>query len=80
MKIQSDFLLLDIKHGRQQIYNWFRTKSGAPKPHTKKIPVTIHGYISDVWGHDDGVSREFEVIVTSVKCHKPRAIKGAHYG
>ena len=80
MKIQSDFLLLDIKHGRQQIYNWFRTKADKRKPHTQKIPVTIHGYISDVYSHDDGESREFEVIVTSVECHKPKAIKGAYYG
>jgi hypothetical protein len=65
--IKSGFALLDVKSGRQGLYkyfggdNWSRINK-RPKP----IKVKIEGYITDIWGNDDGVSREFEIEVKKV--------------
>lgn len=68
MKIQSDFALLDVKTGRGALNKHFakRPRLGECPP-AMRIPVTITGYIDDVWGGDDGTSREFSVVVQSVK-------------
>jgi hypothetical protein len=64
MKTTSTFALLDVKDGRAKLRN-------LVKDHKHKIPVTITGYIVSDWSRDDGVSREFEVEVTSHKLGKP---------
>jgi len=60
MKIQSNFALLDVKHGRKGLE---KALSKGP------IPVTITGNLTGVWGNDDGESVEFEVEVTKVWTH-----------
>lgn len=65
--IKSDFALLDVKAGRAGLFRLFK------KDPTAKIPVTITGYISGILGHDDGVSREFQIDVESVTATLPSA-------
>lgn len=67
-KIESDFAILDVKKGRKKLYKHF---DGAPLSGAKAIPVTIVGEIVGVHGNDDGVSREFTVIVSKVIAHNP---------
>ena len=57
--INSTFALLDVKRGRKQLLRRLRSET--------RIPVTITGFITHVWGHDDGTSIEFAVDVTSVE-------------
>lgn len=69
--IKSDFAILDVKSGRKTLEKHFKSRPGmgeCPKP--LRVPVTITGYIDDVWGHDDGVSQEFSVTVEAVKIRK----------
>lgn len=61
IEISSDFAILDVKAGRGALRKHF----DAPFP--SHIPVVIHGSITNVWGNDDGVSREFTVHVESVE-------------
>lgn len=62
MKLQSDYAILDVKHGRKQL-----AKKFGPTKAPEKIPVVIHGYIDGIFGSDDGVSREFNVYVKKVE-------------
>ncbi len=55
--IDSTFALLDVKKGRVKLAN----RAEVPGV---RIPVFILGFITNVWGNDDGVSQEFEVEVT----------------
>lgn len=74
MEIKSDFALLDVKTGRAALRKHFakRPRFGGCPP-AMRVPVTITGYIDDVWGGDDGVSREFSVVVQSVKTKRARS-------
>jgi len=68
MKIQSTFALLDVKRGRKKllkILGYPGNHMGGPQ--RKPIPVVIYGEIIGPWGHDDGISQEFEVIVKEVE-------------
>jgi len=72
MKIGSGFAILDVKQGRKGLANLFRVRKPRPNgcgdmPVQKPIPVTITGFITDIWGNDDGVSREFEIQVAKVE-------------
>jgi hypothetical protein len=62
MKLQSDYAILDVKHGRKQL-----TKRFGPTKPPAKIPVVITGYIDGIFGNDDGVSREFNVTVEKLE-------------
>lgn len=64
-KLHSDFALLDVKHGRKQL-DKLMPPGSQRLPDNERIPVTIIGYISHRWGHDDGVSIEFGVDVENV--------------
>lgn len=55
---KSDFAILDVKAGRAALTK--RIEGG------NKVRVLIEAVIDTVYGHDDGVSREFNCIVTSV--------------
>lgn len=59
MAFKSDFAILDVKAGRAALTK--RIEGGS------KVRVLIEAVIDTVYGHDDGVSREFNCIVTSVK-------------
>jgi hypothetical protein len=65
MKLQSTFALLDVMRGRKALDKLMPPGSNR-LPDDKRIPVTIHGFISHRHGSDDGVSIEFGVDVTSV--------------
>lgn len=68
MNIKSNFAILDVKAGRGPLNKHFSKRPRLGKcPAEMRVPVTITGYIDDVWGGDDGVSREFGVVVQSVK-------------
>lgn len=66
-KISSEFAILDVKAGRASLRKHFEPRPRlGPCPEELRIPVTITGYIGDVWSKDDGTSQEFEVQVDSV--------------
>lgn len=68
MKLSSDFALLDVKNGRKKLAKHFKQRPRFGEcPETMRVPVIIHGYIDGVWGNDDGVSQEFEVIVQKLE-------------
>lgn len=56
---KSDFAILDVKQGRAALTR--RVEAG------NKVRVLIEAVIDTVYGNDDGVSREFNCIVTSIK-------------
>lgn len=60
LKLKSDFALLDVKAGRAKLFRLLKKDPMAT------IPVTITGHISGIWGHDDGISREFQIEVENV--------------
>jgi hypothetical protein len=60
MKIQSNFGILDVKHGRRQLEKHFMSMKG-------NLKVTIEAEIVGQWSHDDGESIEFELDVKSVE-------------
>jgi hypothetical protein len=71
--IQSDFGILDVKRGRGWLFDYFKRTRPATKsegigriPVNKPLPVTIEAEIIDVYGGDDGVSREFELKIKKV--------------
>jgi len=66
MKLQSDFALLDVKHGRRQLDKLI-DKGGKGHDLPERIPVVIHGWITGRWGSDDGESQEFNVEVSKVE-------------
>lgn len=57
-KTTAKFATIDIKRGRKAV-----AKIVADK--TKKIPITLHGYILGQWSGDDGTSIEFQIDITS---------------
>jgi hypothetical protein len=66
--IKSDFAILDVKAGRDELTKHFADRPRlGPCPEPMRIPVTIMGYIDSVHSDDDGTSREFSIVVTSVK-------------
>jgi hypothetical protein len=67
MKCKSTFALLDVMDGRDELLEVVGGR-GTDYPVTDtKVPVVIRGYVTEAWGNDDGMSREFEVIVTGVE-------------
>mgnify|MGYP001453105985 CR=1 FL=1 len=66
MKITSTFALLDVTRGRKAL-NKLMPPGSQSLPNDKRIPVTIHGFISHRHGSDDGISQEFGVDVTKVE-------------
>jgi hypothetical protein len=66
MKLQADFALLDVRHGRRQL-DTLIDKSGNGHDLPERIPVIIHGWITARWGADDGTSQEFSVEVSKVE-------------
>jgi glutaredoxin len=65
-KIQGDFALLDVLRGRRSLARYIEKKGGKTQ-----IPVVIRGHITRIWGHDDGTSQEFEVVVTLIETEEP---------
>ena len=71
---KSDFAILDVKAGRAKLAKHFAKRPRlGPCPKDMRVPVIIRGYIDDIHGSDDGVSREFSVTVTSVSTRKSEA-------
>lgn len=72
--MKSDFAILDVKAGRKSLAKHFADRPGlGPCPAKMRIPVTIKGYIDGIHSGDDGVSREFSIIVKSVSTAKRKA-------
>lgn len=65
MRLQSDFALLDVKHGRRQLDKLCDKTGGHDLP--ERIPVVIRGWITGRHGMDDGISQEFTVEVSRVE-------------
>lgn len=67
MDLKSDFALLDVKKGRKKLFGLLGFTPNGPRPNEdRRVPVTITGFIVGAHGEDDGVSREFQVEVTSL--------------
>ncbi|WP_456868270.1 hypothetical protein [Galbibacter sp. BG1] len=67
-KLVSDFALLDVKDGRHDLAKHFKDRPVMGEcPPEFRVPVTIEGYIQDVWGSDDGESQEFSVKVEKIE-------------
>ncbi len=76
MKLNSNFAILDV-HLRGQTG---LRGSGLVEKRLKageKIPIVIRGYIDDFNGNDDGVSREYCVVVDEAEIADPG---GARHG
>lgn len=71
IKITSNFAILDVKEGREALFDEFKDVPRVGPP-TKRIPVTVTGFIIDIYSDDDGVSREFEIEVTDVSTTEPK--------
>lgn len=64
MKLTSDFAILSVKAGRDELAEHFEPRPNlGPCPEHLRIPVTIVGYIDGVWGADDGIDQEFTVSI-----------------
>jgi hypothetical protein len=73
MKLTSDFALLSVKDGREELAAHFEDRPRlGPCPGHLRIPVTIVGYIDAPWGADDGIDQEFSVIVEHLSTAKPK--------
>jgi len=59
LKIQSNFAILDVKGGRDEL------TSKVIKGENVKLYLTVK--VIGVWGEDDGVSREFCLDVIDVE-------------
>lgn len=76
-EITSDFAILDVRKGRDTLFEYFNkdsykpNKAGIPDTTAKPIPIVIKGFIVKDWGNDDGISREFQIQVTDVEVSKP---------
>lgn len=60
MKLTSELAIISIKHDRAKLAKHFNI------PSNPTIPVTITGFITGVWGRDDGIDQEFTIKVTSL--------------
>jgi len=70
MKLVSTFAILDVKKGRKKLNKRLIDRPlFQPCPEELRVPVTVTGYISGVWGNDDGESQEFEMEVENVEVH-----------
>lgn len=68
IEVSSNFAALDVKRGRHELAAHFRqTPRGELTPRHRWVPVTITGWMTGINSDDDGVSREFQVDVTSVR-------------
>lgn len=65
MRLQSDFAVLDVRHGRRQLDKLCDKVGGHDLP--ERIPVVIYGWITHRHGRDDGMSQEFGVQVSRVE-------------
>jgi hypothetical protein len=69
--MKSDFAILDVKSGRKALEKHFRNRPRLGEcPSAMRVPITIKGYIDGVHSDDDGVSREFSIVVQSVTKRK----------
>lgn len=66
MKLQSDFAILDVRRGRKKLSKHLDNNGGH-------VPVTIVGWVTGVWGSDDGTSQEFSVVVHYVDVAEERS-------
>lgn len=68
INIGSTFAILDVKKNRKLLE---KSLEGVPSfgacPESMRIPVAIKGYVSGVWGSDDGKSQEFTVDIEEIK-------------
>lgn len=72
MKLKSNFAILDVLTGRQKLLKIVGSRWLASAPITnKKVPVVIHGFVTEAHGDDDGTSREFEVMVNKIEVGDP---------
>jgi hypothetical protein len=64
----SGLAILDVTVGRRALAKHFepRPRSGQC-PENLRIPIVIYGYLDDAVSPDDGVSREFSVVVERVE-------------
>jgi len=66
-KLSSNFVILDVENGRQALAKHFaKCPPVGECPEKLRVPVTITGYIDNVWGDDDGISQEFSVKVETI--------------
>ena len=71
MKITSDYALIDVTIGAKELEKHFENKPvSGPCPEEFLIPVTLTGYISNVFGNHDGTSQQFEMTVANIETSK----------
>jgi len=66
MNITSNFVLLDVLEGKDQLRAHFSDRRVGPSKPELHLPVVIRGHIYGVVGHDDGESIEMGVFVDEV--------------
>lgn len=72
-RISSGFAILDVKNGRNALHKHLMGRD-RQRREPYRVPVTIQGFIISPWGGDDGISREFEIDVTSVEIEQPEVM------
>jgi hypothetical protein len=72
MKLTSEFAIVSIRDGREELAQHFeeRPRTG-PCPEYLRIPITLVGYIDAPWGADDGIDQEFSIKVEQISTEKP---------
>lgn len=74
-KVTSDFVLIDVKHGRAELAKLVGDHY--------RIPFTITGFLyggASSVGPDDGVSREFSADVKDISLGEPKLVPADRYG
>lgn len=71
-KLSSNFAILDVENGRKALARHFAKRPLTGKcPEDMKVPVTITGFIDEIWGGDDGISQEYSIKVETITQEKP---------
>lgn len=67
-KIKSGFAILDVTTGAKPLAKHFKARPlFGPCPEEMRVPVTLTGYIENVWGGHDGTSQEFTMRVETIE-------------
>lgn len=58
-RIRSTYAIVDVENGRKALAKHLREQG--------PMPVVIHAVLTEPYGHDDGVSIEFNATVTKIE-------------
>lgn len=71
-RIGIEFAIVSIKAGRKTICRLVGDNRGDGV----RVPITLTGYLTYAWGHDDGIDQEFAMDVESATVELPDHTEG----